>query len=118
MVCSLSRALRPRAELARAETKEQAKIAARAAGLGVAAFQLAVLAVAFAALTLMFILSGFLPLWLAALITTAVLAIGAYSCGSSAAAMTRQVSLVPKRFLRTIREDFQWAGTLGASKAR
>src|SRR5438128_2484839 len=96
-------------ELAKAETREQAKVAAKAAGFGIAAFELAVLAVTFAALTFMFILSVFLPFWLAGLITTLLLAPGAYLCWSSLADSARQFSPIPKRFLRTVKEDFRWA---------
>src|ERR1043166_8003518 len=89
------------AQLAKTEPTEQAKIAAKATGFGVAAFQLGVLATAFGALTLTFILSGLLPLWLAAAITTGLLAGGAYSCWSSSAGSMRQFSPRPRRFLKT-----------------
>src|SRR5690349_4900563 len=66
------------AELARAETKEQVRLLSRSAGFGAGAAGLAFFAALFSALTLMFVLYVFLPLWLSAFITTAILAVGAF----------------------------------------
>jgi len=105
-------------ELARTETKEQVRRISRTAGFGAAAAGLAFFAALFAALTLMFVLYTFLPLWLSALITAVAFAAGAFLLYSSARRELKEFSPVPRRFLRTIEEDFSWIGNLKASSSR
>ena len=76
------------------------------------------LALLFAALTLMFILNTFLALWLSALITTLVLGVVAGLGFWSANQQFKRIRLVPERFLRTLREDVNWIGNLKASSSR
>ena len=95
--------------LARAELGEQigfSRDAAVAAGVAAVA---ALLTLTFAGLTLMFALDEGMPLWLAALLTTAALAAVAGLAVAMLRARTKQISIVPKKTLESVNEDVQWA---------
>lgn len=100
---------RTQAELAKAELGEQAGIALRVAIWGGVALVAAALMLVFLFLTVMFAISTALPLWAGALITTALLLAIAAAAGGLAYLRLRQVSVVPKRTVRSLKEDVRWA---------
>ena len=96
-------------ELARTEMKEQVSFARNGAILGAVAGVLALLTLAFAATTVMFALDEGMPLWLAALLTTAGLAAVTLLLGLLARAQMKQVTVAPKKTMESVNEDMQWA---------
>jgi uncharacterized membrane protein YqjE len=95
--------------LARAELGEQLGLSRDAAvAAGVAAVA-ALLTLTFAALTLMFALDEAMPLWLAALLTTAALALVVAAAAAVFRARSKRISVVPKKTLDSVNEDVQWA---------
>jgi apolipoprotein N-acyltransferase len=60
-------------------------------------------------LAVMFALALVLPLWAAALATTGLLAILAIGAGFIAYRQFRQVRLIPKRTVESVKEDVKWA---------
>jgi uncharacterized membrane protein YqjE len=105
-------------ELLRAEIAEQRKAATQAAMFGGLAALAALITFAFVAVTLMLILDSFMDSWLAALVTT--LALGAFSAVAALLAREhfKQLSPMPERTLKTLREDAQWARDLLKSNVR
>jgi len=110
--------LRLERELAMAEMQEQKRLAVRVAGFGIAGLELSVLTSVFAALTLVFVLATFLPEWAASLIVT--LLVGGLALVALMAAKNSigGVTLLPRRFFKSIGEDFRWARGLMASSLR
>ncbi len=101
--------VRSEVELARAEVREQISLGIKSAiwaGVGVVA---AGLALVFVALTIMFALDVALPLWLSALIVTAGLIALAAIAGLMVRARIKQITVVPKKTIGSIREDVEWA---------
>ena len=96
-------------QLARAEMGESVGHATRALVYGGATFIFAWLMLAFAAATLMFVLDEAMRLWLAALITTGVLVGLTALAGLLMYARIRQISVTPKRAMKSVREDVEWA---------
>jgi hypothetical protein len=97
------------AELARAEFAQQLGFSRDTAiSAGVAAIA-ALLMLTFAGLTLMFALSEGMPTWVAGLITTVVFAAMVAFAAAFMRARMRQISLVPRRTIDSIREDVKWA---------
>jgi uncharacterized membrane protein YqjE len=96
-------------ELARTEMKEQVSFARNGAILGAIAGVLALLTLAFAATTVMFALDEGMPLWLAALITTAGLLVITAVLGLLARAQMQRVTVAPKKTMESVNEDVQWA---------
>jgi ABC-type protease/lipase transport system fused ATPase/permease subunit len=86
--------------------------------LGAGAFVLADIALFFLFLTLTFILDTWMELWLAALITTLVAGAIAAVVAMQARNQMKQVSPAPKRFMKTMEEDMQWARSLMKSRMR
>lgn len=84
---------------------------------GIAAL-LAFLLLAFACVTIMFAFDTFLPEWLAALITTGILAGLVAISGLIVYLNIKKFSLVPKRTIDSLKEDAQWAKTLISSNRR
>lgn len=101
--------LRSEVQLAKAETREQIQLAIRSAIWGAVAALCALLTLVFIALTSMFALWVVLPMWLSALIVTAGLLIIAGLAGLMAYARIKQISLVPKRTVDSLKEDVAWA---------
>lgn len=95
--------------LAKAEAREQASLLARAAMFGAAAFMLAGILAVFLFITTMTVLDVWMPQWLAALLTTLLVAALTATCGYIAYDFIRRFRPVPERTLRTIREDISWA---------
>jgi hypothetical protein len=104
------------AGLARAEVASTSLRARRGLLIGAAAGFFGALTVVFFFLSLMFGLDTRLPLWAAALITTVIEAVIALTLALIARRLLRGVSLVPRRFVRSLKEDWQWAKGLMTSK--
>ena len=105
-------------ELLRSEMAEQRRLAMQSGMLsGIAAIG-GLLTFAFTAVTLMFILDSFLDTWLAALLTTLTLATLTGVAAFVARARIKEFSPLPKRTVRTLREDAQWARDLLRSNMR
>jgi uncharacterized membrane protein YqjE len=96
-------------ELARTEMGEQANLAIRGLVWGGVTGICAVLLLTFVFLTIMFALYVAMPLWVAALATTCII----LAATTIAALLTyihfKRISVVPKRTLKSVREDVQWA---------
>jgi hypothetical protein len=105
-------------DLARAELDEARRHAVRGAAFGGGAVVIGFIAAIFAFLTTMYVLATFLPTWLAALLTTALAAGIAYYLFSTANREVKQFSPVPRRFVRSIREDVEWLKAQTKSSAR
>jgi len=110
--------LRLERELAMAEIQEQKRLAVRAAGLGVAGLELSVLTSVFAGLTLVFALATFLPDWAAGLIVTLLFGGLAFTAAMAAKNSIGGVTIVPRRFFKSVGEDFRWARGLMTSSAK
>jgi hypothetical protein len=104
------------AGLARAEIAATSLRARRGLIIGAAAGFFGALAAVFLFLSLMFGLDTRLPLWAAALITTLIEALIALTLALLARRLLRGVSLVPRRFVGSLKEDWQWAKGLMTSK--
>lgn len=103
---------RKEVELARAELSEQVAHVTRGAALGGVALVMALLTLVFVGITTMLVLDTFLPIWLAALITTLAVAAIAVIAGVVAMRQFKSISLTPKRTMQSIREDIQWVRSL------
>lgn len=101
--------VRAEARLALAETKEQGVVIAKVSAAGVAALTFAYITLFFLFLTVMFALDTAMPLWAAALITTAICALILAVAALLARSFAKQISPMPKRTIATIREDVRWA---------
>jgi len=110
--------VRKESELARAEVMEQVEHVKRGAMFGGAALVAAMLAAIFILVTAMLVLNTFLPLWLAALITTLIVAAGAVFAAALAMKQFKSLSLTPKRTIASIREDVEWARNQMKSSAK
>jgi tetrahydromethanopterin S-methyltransferase subunit C len=97
--------------LAKAETSEATAHAAKAAGLGTAAGLLGLISGIFLFMTVMFGLNEVMQLWLAALVTTLLAIVLTAIVASMARTEVKRVSPTPQRFLRTLKEDMEWAKT-------
>ena len=96
-------------ELAKAEMVQQLQLSSRALIWGVIVGIFGFFKLAFLSLTVMFALALVLPLWAAALATTALLAILAISAGFIAYRQFRRIHLIPHRTLKSVKEDVEWA---------
>lgn len=105
----LRQLLQMEAELAQAEVAEARGFATRGAAFGTGAVVMGLIASFFLFLTLMFALDTFMPLWLAALITFGVVAVLAILLAASSLQQVKRFSPTPKRFMRSVREDMEWA---------
>jgi hypothetical protein len=96
-------------ELAQAEMGESAGHLKGAAIFGVATAVFALLMLAFAAVTVMVALDLVMPLWLAALITAGGLAGLTLLAGLIMYGQIKRISITPKRAMRSVQEDVEWA---------
>jgi uncharacterized membrane protein YqjE len=105
-------------ELAQAEATEARNRATMGAAFGSVALVFAILTDLFLLLTLMFALDTALPLWASALITAgvAVLLMGLFAL--LARQQLKKFSPVPRRFIRSLEEDAQWARSQIRSRMR
>lgn len=109
VMADVQKLLRQEVELAKAEVREEATKAGKAAGMfggaGFAGYMVAL----FLTLAVMFALGAAIPLGWAALIVTVIwAAIGAVLYVKGRARM-REVSPKPERTAETLKEDAQWA---------
>jgi uncharacterized membrane protein YqjE len=114
----VQRLLQLEGELAKAEANEAAGRIAKAAGLGAAAAVTGIVALVFLFLTVMFAIDTATELWLAALITTGIILLLVALLGYLAMEQYRRFSPVPRRFVRTVREDMEWVRSQIRSSAR
>jgi len=98
------------ADLAQAEIADSTAAAKRASMFGGFAGIVSIFVLGFLALALMFGFDTFMPLWLAALATAGVLVLIAGIAALMAKRQMKDVTVTPKRTLRSIREDVRWAG--------
>ena len=112
------RLMRMQLELAQAEAQEARQHATMAAGFGSGAALLAGLTTVFLSLALMFALDTALPLWASALITAAVAALLGAALALLAKQQISRFSPVPRRFIRSLGEDAQWARSQIKSRMR
>lgn len=101
--------LRGEVELAKAEVREQVSLVVRSAIWGGVGIVAALLTLVFIAVTATFALDTVLPTWLAALIVTVALAVIAGISGLMVRARIKQMSVVPKKTIGSLREDVEWA---------
>lgn len=106
------------ADLAQAELADSTAAARRASMYGGFAAIVGMLVLGFLALTLMFALDIVMPLWLAALITAGVLIIIAGIAALMARRQLNDFTVTPRRTLRSLREDIQWASAQIKQNAR
>ncbi len=97
-------------ELARTELKEQAKVVTTVAIWGGIAALMALVALIFAFTTLMFVLDEAMPLWAAALVTFATLAVLTTIAGAIAFGAVKRLTVVPAKTISSVKEDVRWAG--------
>ena len=100
---------RKEVELAQAEAQEQVGLATRAGIFGGIALVAAMAGVVFGFLTLMFVLCVWMPMWVAALVTTLVIFATAFIAAVMAREGLRRIRLMPERTISSIREDLVWA---------
>lgn len=96
-------------ELARAEMGEQMKLAVQGAIWGVVTAVLGLVLLTFVFVSTMLVLNEFMRLWLAAVITTAIVLGLAALAGLYAYSRFKQLTGVPKRTINSVREDVKWA---------
>ena len=100
---------RREAVLARAEAQENAALAAQGVGFGGGTAVVALYVLGFLGLALTFGLGEFIPLWASALVTALLFGVVVAVLGTMARSRFSQFSLTPKRTMRSLREDMQWA---------
>lgn len=95
-------------DLARTEVREQVMLLWRSVALGAMVAVETLLLLTFLLLGAMFALDIVLDLWAAALITAGFVAVLALINGIVAYLLLKRFHLVPRRTVKTIREDFEW----------
>jgi hypothetical protein len=95
--------------LARAEAQDNMSAATQGAAYGGGAGVMALYVLGFLGLALTFGLAELMPMWAAALITAAVFGAALVALGGIARSRFSQFSLTPRRTMRSLREDMQWA---------
>jgi hypothetical protein len=98
--------------LLQAEVAEQTGIVRQVAMWGGVAAILALLLLSFSFVTVMFALDTAMDTWLAALITTLLIATLAGACALVARSRLKAFSLTPKRTINSLKEDVEWAKDL------
>jgi len=109
LTADLSRLMRQELELAKAEIRQEASKAGKAAGMlgaaGFAGYMTAVLL----SLALVFALGSFMGLGWAALVVAVLWGIAGFALFSTGRARLRTVSPKPERTIETLKEDAEWA---------
>lgn len=100
---------RSEVELAKAEVREQIQLVTRAAIYGAVAAVVALIALGLLFITLRDVLDLWMPTWAASLITTGVALLVAAIGGWLAYIRIKQVTVVPKKTMSSVKEDVQWA---------
>lgn len=116
---------RSEVELARAEMREQIQLAIRVAIWGAVAAVVALITLGLVFLTIRDVLDIWLATWAATLITTGIALLLAAIAGFIAYRRVKQMTVVPKKTMSSVKEDVQWArdqvkssATLSASGGR
>jgi uncharacterized membrane protein YqjE len=118
IAAELGELLRMETALAKAETEEAKAHATKGATFGAVGGVLGLISAIFLFLTIMFGLDEVLPLWAAALVTTLIALVLTGIFMMMARSQMKQFSPAPKRFMRSIQEDLQWARTQLKSSVR
>jgi uncharacterized membrane protein YqjE len=105
-------------QLLGAEVREQISHATRIAMWGGLAAIVAMIFLAFAFVTLMYALAEAMETWTAALITTGVIGLILSVLGYLAYSHLKQLTVVPKRTINSLKEDAEWARNLLKSNKR
>jgi Flp pilus assembly protein TadB len=108
---NLSTLMRQELELAKAEVRQEASKAGKAAGMLGGAGGAGYFALLFASLALMFLLDTFMPIALAALIVAVLYAIVGAVLYSRGRKQMKSVNPKPEQTVDTLKEDVQWAKT-------
>lgn len=109
IAAELQQLMRMEMELAQAEVQEAKQRATRGTVFGAMAVEYAMLVSVFLFLAIMFAIDTALPLWAAALITTGIVAVIAAIFGLLAMSQWKKFSPMPKRAMRSMKEDLRWA---------
>ncbi|MEV5439589.1 phage holin family protein [Streptomyces sp. NPDC052682] len=109
MTSDIQTLLRQEVELAKAEVREEAGKAGKAAGMYAGAGFGGYMVALFASLAAMFALVNVMDTAWAALIVTAVWAVIAAVLYVMGRSRMREVSLKPEQTVQTLKEDAQWA---------
>jgi uncharacterized membrane protein YqjE len=116
---------RSEVELAKAEMREQVRLVIRAATWGAVAAVVALIALGLAFVTLRDVLDLWMPTWVASLVSLGVALLIAAIGGWLAYRRIKQVTVVPKKTMSSVKEDVQWAkdqlrssATLSTSETR
>ena len=88
---------------------QQANIAVRSMVMGLSASLFALLTLVFLFVAVMLVIAEGLALWIAAFITTGVLAVLALGAGLYAYQKIKQLRIVPEQTVESMKEDLQWA---------
>ena len=115
----ISDLVRQEIELARAEMMEKGKKAGIGAGMFGGAALMGAAAVGGSMATIVIVLDLWMPLWLAALITTVVYAAVAAVLAMRGRDELRQTGTpIPEKTKESVKEDIQWAKTRAQSSSR
>jgi hypothetical protein len=95
-------------ELAMAETQQHVSAAKNTVVFGALTFVATLLTLTFAFLTVMFAFDLIVELWLAALITTGILAGVMLLVGLMTWMFAKQIGLMPQKAIESVNEDWQW----------
>lgn len=115
----ISDLVRQEIELARAEMMEKGKKAGIGAGMFGGAALMGAAAVGGSMATIIIVLDLWMPLWLAALITTVVYAAVAAVLAMRGRDELRQTGTpIPEKTKESVKEDIQWAKTRAQSSSR
>jgi uncharacterized membrane protein YqjE len=110
--------VRQEIKLAQAEVTEKGKVAGRGAGMLAGAGVAALLMLGTLTAVLVVALDSALPLWLAALIVTAIWGVVAAVLAQSGRKALRAATPPVPQTVETVKEDIQWAKTQAGSDPR
>ncbi|MEO9256293.1 MAG: phage holin family protein [Tepidiformaceae bacterium] len=103
-------------DLAKTEMSEQFRAAIKIVVYGAAAGVMALLCLVFLGLTAMFALNQVLAMWLSAVIVAGGLLLLAVIAGLAARRHTKQLTVVPRKTIQSVREDVSWAKAQAKSR--
>jgi uncharacterized membrane protein YqjE len=108
IVGNVQKIVRAEVKLAKAEVKEEASKAGRAAGMMAAGAVSAIYALGLLLLTILFALAQIMPLWLAALILFVLLAVVTAILLGIGRKRFRAVHATPEKTVETMKENVEW----------
>ena len=112
IAAEVQRLMQTQVELARAEANESASHLTKSGIFGAATGLFAAICSVFLFLAIMFALDTFLAEWLAALITAGIALLSAMLFALLARSQIKAFSPLPRRFMRSVQEDVEWARSL------